>query len=202
MQSRKEYIEILRKYLPQGLQGAETDYMGEKGNFHPEWFDNADSIMSRAGKEELYELIPDIFKMLNCKDGLLRGQAIITLSFDTRLQSPEAKDIAYKMWLEDEDEDVRERALRAWTAFYTKTKDPKVLKELYLIIMSKKYSVAHKFEALSAIFDITREPSKFYDPYSQKFCNYPKKTHEEFEQLVDWEEIKSILKKYAPNALK
>ena len=202
MQSRKEYIEILRKYLPQGLQGAETDYMGEKGNFHPEWFDNADSIMSRAGKEELYELIPDIFKMLNCKDGLLRGQAIITLSFDTRLQSPEAKDIAYKMWLEDDDEGVRESALMAWTAFYTNTKDPKILKKLYEIIKSKNHPVAHRFEALRNIYAVSQVKSESYNPYSRKFCNYPKKTHEEFEQLVDWEEIKSILKKYAPDAMK
>jgi len=206
MQSRKEYIETLRKGLQRGLEGAKTDFIDENGKFHLEWFSDAGSVMSIAGKEELWELVSDIFEMLECKSPELRGEAIITLSFDTKLQSPEAKDIAYKMWLEDEDEDededVRGRALRAWTAFYTNAKDPKILKKLYEIIKSKNHPVAHRFEALRNIYAVSKVKSESYNPYSRKFCDYPEKTHEEFEQLVDWQEVESILKKYAPGVLK
>ena len=199
MQSRTDDVKALRDILKLAKltfcdKGLEIT--NENG-----WiYDDALSAFSMTGKEKIYELASDVYQFLKCDDEVLRKKAVTTLGLSTRLHLPEFKEVAYKIWLEDKDDGVRDAALRAWSSYYHNTQDRIVLKILYKILTNEKYSVASRHSALVEIFHTSQEPSDNYKRYNKKDF-FMIRSNEEFNQKVDWNEIRSIMKKYAPDAL-
>ena len=126
--------------------------------------------------------------------------AITTLGLSTRLHLPEFKDVAYKIWLEDKDDIVKNAALRSWVSYYSNTKNAEILKKLYRILMDENYAIDHRRVAMQEIFYVAGERPKFYDPFQDRHL-YMLNSHEEFNQKIDWDEIKAIMKKHAPDAI-
>lgn len=196
MQSRKQQIEKLRKIL----KLAEVELFEKETTDDRELFRETLHVFSVIGKEKLYELTSELFKFLDCRNSVLRSNAITTLGLSTRLHVPEFKDVAYRIWLEDKDDIVKGAALSAWASYYHATRNPEVLKTLYKILIDESYSVEHRRNAMEEIFYVSQEPSKFYEPYRSRDF-YMLSSHQDFNQGVDWEEMKNIMKKYAPNIL-
>lgn len=195
MQSKNAEIESLRKTL----KLAKTD-LYVNGKLNRSLFSDSLSAVSLIGKDKIYELSKEVYDLLDSLDGVIRETVVTTLGLITCLHLPKFKETAYKVWLEDEDENVRQAALAAWTSYYTDTKNPTVLKILYKILIDENYPVDHRRTAMQYIFYVSQEPSNFYDPFKSKHF-YMVSSHEEFNQKVDWNEIKSIMKKYAPDVL-
>jgi len=194
MQSRNEEIEVFRKTL----KLAKTD-LYQNGKCNVELSCDTVDVLSLIGKEKIYELSREVYDLLDSSDEVVRGTVVETLGASTGLSLPEFKEIAYKMWLQDEDADVREAALIAWASYYHGTKNPKVLKILYKILMDETYPVEHRRTAMQSIFLVSNEPSNFYDPFKSRNF-YMLSSHAELNQKIDWNEIKAIIKKYAPDA--
>lgn len=199
MQSRDDNIKALRDILKLAKltfcdKGLEIT--NENG-----WiYDDALSTFSMIGKEKLYELAQDVYQFLNCNDRVFRGTAVTTLGLSTRLHLSDFKNVAYEIWLGDKDDTVRNAALRVWASYYDNTKDPEVLKFLYKIRMDEAINVNYRLSAMEYIFDVSGEKSTFYDPYKSKHF-YMVNSHKEFNQKVNWDEMREIMKKYAPEAL-
>lgn len=155
---------------------------------------------SYIGKEKFYELAPYVNQFIKCPNIVLKEAAIVTLGLSTRLHLPEFKDVAYKIWLEDKDDIVKNAALRSWASYYNNTKNSEILKKLYRILMDENYAIDHRRVAMQDIFYVAGETPKFYDPFQDRHL-YMLNSHEEFNQKIDWDEIKAIIKKYAPGAL-
>lgn len=199
MQSRTDDIKALRDILKLAKLTF-CDKELEITNENSWIYDDALSAFSMIGKEKIYELASDIYQFLKCGDEVLRKKAVTTLGLSTRLHLSEFKDIAYKIWLEDESNSVRNAALRAWTSYYSNTQNKEVLKKLYKILLNENYSVADRRIAMQDIFYVSGEIPKFYDPFQDRHL-YTLNSHEEFNQKIDWDEVRSIMKKYAPDAL-
>lgn len=167
---------------------------------HKQLYRDTLSSFSFIGKEKIYELAPDVYQFVNCENTVLREAAITTLGLSTRLHLPEFKDISYKIWLKDKDNTVRNAALCAWASYYNDTNDPIVLTILYKILIDENYLIKYRLSAMQCMFHVSGERSSFYNPFQSKHF-YVVKSHEEFNQKVDWEEIRAIMKKYAPDAL-
>ena len=159
---------------------------------------NAMGILSIAGKKGLYELVPELYQLLDYWDPYLRQPAVANLGW--WLKVPEFKDRSYEIFINDEDEHVQFSALESWTSYYINSKNPMVLEELYKILINDNYYESIKEAALSGIFDVIGVKSKFYDVFTSDLmrCNTP----EEFNSKVEWKEVIDLLRKYAPNALK
>ncbi|HEV2524690.1 MAG TPA: HEAT repeat domain-containing protein [Gammaproteobacteria bacterium] len=195
MQSRNEEIEFFRKTL----KLAKTD-LYINGKLNRTLFSESISALSLIGKEKIYELSKEVSDLLDSSDEVVRETVVQTLGASTGLSLPEFKETAYKMWLEDEDANVRESALDAWSSYYKGTRNPEVLKILYKILIDENYPVDHRCEAMQDIFYVSQEPSNFYNPFNSRHF-YMLASHEDFNQKVDWNEMKAIMKKYAPDAL-
>jgi len=195
MQSRNNQIEELRTIL----KLAKTDlYIG--GKLNRTLSSDLIDALAFIGKERLYALSKEVYELLDSPNVVARETVVTTLGLISCLHLPEFKETAYKFWLEDEDANVREAALSAWSSYYTDTKDPEVLKALYKILIDENYSVDHRRTAMEYIFFVSREPSNFYDPFKSRHF-YMVSSYEDFNQKVDWNEIKAIMKKYVPDAL-
>ena len=195
MQSRSNYIEELRKVL----KLAKTDLYINGVLNRPLFRDLLDTL-SIIGTEKLYALSNTVYDLLDSSDEDIREEVVTTLGLISRLHLPEFKERAYKIWLEDEDANVRKAALCAWKSYYAGTKNPAVLRILYKILKDETYPVDHRRTAMQGIFSVTHEPSNFYDHFQSRGF-YMLKSHEELNQKIDWDEIKTIMKKYAPDAL-
>ena len=195
MQPRNEQIECFRKTL----KLAKTD-LYISGKLNRPLFSESISALSLIGKEKIYDLSNEVYDLLGCSDEVIRETVVTTLGLICFLHLPEFKEKAYQVWLEDEDANVREAGLAAWSSYYAGTKNPDVLKILYKILVDESYPVDHRREAMQDIFSVSHEPSNFYEPFKSR-CFYMLKSHEDFNQKVDWNEMKAIMKKYAPDAL-
>ena len=199
MQSRTDNVKALRDILTVAKSiFCKDDNFDRKR--HKELYRDTLSSFSYIGKEKIYELSPYVNEFTKCPNTVLREAAVTTLGLSTRLHLPEFKDIAYKIWLEDNDSIVRNAALRAWTSYYSNSQNKEVLKTLYKILLNENYSIADRRVAMQDIFYVSGETPKFYDPFQDKHL-YLLKSHEEFNQKIDWDEIRAIMGKYAPNAL-
>lgn len=195
MQSRNNQIEGLRKTLIL----AKTDLYRE-GKLNRPLSSDLLNALSLIGKEKIYELSKEVYGLLDSPNDVVRDEVVLTLGLISRLHLPEFKEIAYKIWLEDLDANVRKAALVAWSSYYAGTKNPAVLKILYRILIDENYPVDHRRNAMQSIFSVSGEPSSFYKPFQSKHF-YMLASHEAFNQKVDWNEIRAIMKKYAPDAL-
>ena len=159
---------------------------------------NAMYILSIAGKRQIYDLVPELYKLLDHWDPYLREPAVANLGW--WLKVPEFKERVYEIFVNDENHNVKFSALQSWTSYYADTQNSSVLEELYKILINDNYYVGVRDVALMGIFDVIGVKSNFYDPYTSDLirCNLPS----EFNSKVEWKEVTDLLKKYAPNALK
>lgn len=160
-------------------------------------YDDALSCFSMIGKEKLYELVEEVKSFLSCCDFGLRESAIVTLGLSSRLHLPEFRETAYKIWLEDEDDYVKEAALRSWISYYDNTQNVEVLKTLYSILTNENYTVDARKDALDGIFYVSAEKVTFHIQSFHKIT-----THQELNDKIDWDEVTNVMKRYAPEALK
>lgn len=194
MQSRHTVIEELRQILI----FAKT-HLYQAGRCNVELSGHTVEVLTIIGKEQVYELSKEMYDLLDSEDEVVRETVVETLGASTGLSLPEFKKTAYKIWLEDKDENVRQSALATWASYYIGTKNPEVLKILYEILLNENYSVDHRRTAMQKIFSVSGESSDFYNPFKSKHF-YMLSSHAELNQKIDWNEIKAIMKKYAPDA--
>lgn len=200
MQVRTDDIKALRDILSVAKSIFCINFKADPFHSNRDIYGDALSAFSMIGKEKIYELAPDVYQFLNCNDKVFRETAVTTLGLSTRLHLPEFKDMAYKIWLEDKDSIVKDSALSAWASYYDDTQDLNVLTILYKILIDENYLIKYRLSAMQCIFHVSGEKSTFYNPYKSKHF-YMARSHEEFNQKVDWDEIKAIMGKHAPNAL-
>ena len=195
MQPRNEQIECFRKTLRLAKTALYID-----GKLNRPLSSDLTDALSIIGKEKLYALSKEVYDLLGSTNVVVRETVVTTLGLICFLHLPEFKEKAYQVWLEDEDANVRKAALAAWASYYAGTKNSGVLKILYKILVDESYPVDHRREAMEDIFSVSHEPSNFYNPFKSRHF-YMLKSHEDFNQKVDWNEMKAIMKKYAPDAL-
>ncbi len=196
MSSRKEHINSIRKIL--NSVDAQLEIEGE---FNWPFYEILMDTIFAIEKEKIYELVPDLYKLLEHPLRDIREEVVYVLGLITRLHVPEFRDRAFQIWLEDKDNMVKEAALHVWATYYLGTKNANALKVLYDILVDESYPVDFRSTAMQEIFTVTQEPSNFYDPFqSRQFFDH-KLTHEKLNALIDWKEIEGIMKKHAPEAL-
>jgi hypothetical protein len=196
MQSRNTVIEELREILI----FAKT-HLYQNGRCNVELSDHTVEVLIIIGKEQVYELSNEMYDLLDSDDEVVRETVVETLGATTGLNLPEFKETAYKIWLEDKDENVRQSALATWASYYIGSKNPEVLKILYKILVDENYPIDHRRTAMQKIFSVSGEPSNFYNPFDKSKHFYMVSSHIELNQKIDWNEIKAIMKKYVPDAL-
>ncbi len=195
MQSRNNQIEELKTIL----KAAKTDLYID-GKLNRVLSRDLIDALAIIGKEKLHELSKEVYGLLDSPNVVARETAVTTLGLISCLHLPDFKETAYKIWLEDKDQNVQQSALAAWASYYIRTKNPEVLKTLYKILIDESYPVDHRRTAMQDIFSVSGESSNFYDPFKSRHF-YMVSSHAEFNQKVDWTEIKAIMKKYAPDGL-
>lgn len=195
MQYRNNEIEELRKIL----KSAKTDLYID-GKLNRSLSSDLIDTLAFVGKARLYELSNEVYQLLDSVNAVARETVVTTLGLISCLHLPAFKETAYRIWLEDKDENVRQSALATWASYYEGTKNPDVLKTLYKVLVDENYPVDHRRTAMQDIFHVSREPSNFYNAFKSRHF-YMAASHAEFNQKVDWNEIKAIMKKYAPDAL-
>ncbi len=151
------------------------------------------------GKKQFYELKNEVRFYLNDPYAEFRAEAVRTLGWNTRLGDHDfQKNEAYKIWLEDPDEEVKVAALSSWGTYYVATKDVWVLKILYNILKTKnKYSNRIKAHALDSFLDVAdamSSPSEGYEILALSELE----TSEEFNNAVNWPRLHEIMKIYVP----
>jgi len=187
-------IEEMKEILRQAIALKEN----EDNQFVRDVWSNAMKILSIAGKRELYDLVPELYELLNSWEPYFRQGAVSNLGH--WLNIPEFKDKSYEIFMNDKSSKVKFSALLSWGSYYMNTKNPLVLEELYKILINETYDSGIREVALGEIFDVVGVRPNFYDPYTSKLIKC--QTPQEFNSKVDWKEVIGLLRKYAPDALK
>lgn len=188
------------KYMRNKLKEIKMVNGSLKSNF--KLFEECLSILSTISNEEIYELKDDVYNLLTCSDDFIRDEVVATLGFPNRLYLPEFRDTAYEIWLNDDNDMVRRTALSSWCGYYRESKNKKVLKELYNIINNNNLSIDIRVTAYSGIFSTVSFNHPSYDPVNDMDALLSCETNEEFNNLVNWDAIRDIMRQYAPEALK
>ena len=133
---------------------------------------------------------------------IIRGDAVATLGYKTRLFLPEFREKAYEIFKTDKDNTVKGMALASWAGYYKNTKNKKVISELYDVLINNHEDNFVRLKALSNIFLVSNEPSDSYGAWmiGSKFIDA--ETPEEFNRLVDWEDVHKVIRKYVPEILR
>jgi hypothetical protein len=103
---------------------------------------------------------------------------------------------APKIWLNDPDEEVKSAALVAWAGYYSRSKNPKMLKILYAILNSNKHPIRIRSWALSLLFTVSDTWVNSMEAYDLKFDEI--EDPQEFTKLVDWPRIHKVMEDYVP----
>ena len=129
------------------------------------------------------------------------------------------------MWLNDLDTEVKEVALSEWITYYAGAKEPVILKCLYNIIYSERYTIHARVVALLGImevanavssaqevhdvFDLERlagdisKVSGLEDDYDEKINRINMDNIKMFNAAINkghyYNKINSIMRKYVPN---
>ncbi len=224
MSNKSEQTEALKKILEQ----AKLSPRDQKGYFKDYNFsgDLGDALFY-IGKGKIYELKDEIFPYLKDVEPSLRRTAIRALGhgWGKGLNLPEFKDIAYEMWLNDPDKEVKEVALSEWIPYYAGTKEPLILKCLYNISYSDQHTIHARVVALLGVmevanavesakevhdvFDLERlagdisKVSGLEDDYDEKINRINMDNIKMFNAAINkghyYNKINSIMKKYVPN---
>ena len=155
------------------------------------------SALVAVGDNLLHELKDEVYPYLNDVLWEFREEAVRVLGSCNGLKLPEFRDLAYKIWLNDENSDVKAAALDAWAGYYSGTKDPFVLKILYNIFISEKYTVWIRVKALYGFMKVVdqflpaRERSDILDLNDLEDNKLVTKA-------IDWNKVKRIMKQYIP----
>jgi len=193
--NRMDLIELARKIFLK----LEAELIDEKGKLNRKLYSDALDIFSIISSEKINELESEVFRALKCKDEDIREAAVLTLGLKSRLGVQRFRDVAFKIWLEDESLSVKRAALAVWAGYYDCSQDPVVLKILYEILKNRKYSIDIRCEALFSMFTVMNETSKFFNPHNDTLSfTYPEPTPDEFNKKIDWEELELLLRKYIP----
>ena len=210
--SQKDYL--VRKLTDQEIDNLPVGIMkeilreaskikeSEQGEAHiRKLSSNTIGILSMCGKAGLTDLIPELWSLTEHWNEYFREDAVSTLS--CRFSVPEFKEKCHQIFLEDESETVRFRALGGWISYYYDTQDPNILEEMYKILISDYYDNSTKKRALRGMFNIVgaRPPCDIYSN-NMDWREEISETQEEFNARIPWEEVTALLKKYAPRALK
>ena len=161
-----------------------------------ELFDKALEAISMINQYQIIELSNLVQKIMEIKE--LKSLAVESLGF--WLQVPCFKEQAYKMFLEDPDPEIKYTALLSWASYYVGTKNPIVLKKLYMILINDKYPVPIRSIALTGILKVSTFKYKHDYLSMANLMNITSK--EIFFEQVNWQVIMKIMKIYAPKALK
>lgn len=160
---------------------------------------NAMGILSIAGKRGLYELVPELYQLVDHWDPYLRAPAVSNLG--CWLKVPEFKERVYEIFINDDSDDVKFSALQSWRTYHRGTANKLVIEQLYKILINDNYDISVREVALMGIFEVIGVWPESFDPYTSDLimqCNTPA----EFNSKVEWKEVTELLKKYAPDALK
>jgi len=166
-----------------------------------ELFQQALDALALIGEKKIYELKEEVYQLVNFWEPIIRGEAVATLGYKNRLYLQGFRDEAYKIWKNDPDETVRGIALGAWTDLLRNTKNKHVIKELYSTLKNNNETGYVRLAALSGIFLVSNEPSDSYDTWIIGSKYIDSETPEEFNSLVDWEDVHKVIRKYAPEIM-
>ena len=180
-------------------QAIELIKQGTSHDMDDRLFDECLHIMSQIKFQQIYDLCPEVYKLLKSDSEVLRQEAVKTLGY--RLHVKEFRDMAYDIWLNDESDEVRGSALLSWCSFYVNSKNKDVLEKLYRIFTNKKFKSNIKAIAYVGFF----ETVLFNYPgcnMSQSFdlllsCKDPA----QFNKNMNWPAIKDIMRKYVPDVM-
>lgn len=194
MSERDEQIKAVRnvfekiKKTPREKEGCPCDF-DMVWAFH--------DAMSAVEKEGLYELKDVLYEYLNDPYPEFRADAVRTLGWNTRLGIDEfCLNDAPKIWLNDPDEEVRAAALVAWANYYSRSKNPNMLKTLYSILVSRGYSTLIRSWALNQFFYVSDGWLDGRVRYSAAVDDV--EDPDEFDKAVDWERVHRLMKQYVP----
>jgi len=199
MQVTKEDIKVIR----QALELAREEFCIKKRDLTKDnikLLRDALSSFRMIGLEKLYEFVPEVTPFLSSCNSALRESAVDTLGSPFSLHLPEFRETAYQIWLEDQDDCVKESALRSWICYYHGTKDSEVLKTLYSILKNEKHPVLVRIDALNGIFRVSGEEPTFYELDISSLIQLD--SNQELNDEIDWDEVTKVMKRYAPKALK
>ena len=189
--------------LRETLQQLKTDLIDDD-NVDYNLFGDALSALAGIGKSHLIEFKNEVYELLDFWQEDIRSEAIATLGFDTRLGVSKAEfaDKAYEIWKNDPSDSVKRTALTIWSGYYIRTKDNRVLTELYKILKDDTFGIGIRTVAYIGVFDVVKEgyPAS-YEPFATSTKLLKSANKKEFESKVDWDAIHAIMKKYAPEAL-
>jgi len=151
MSERNEFIKTLKSIF----DAAKKALREESGEFLESQFhcDFIDALID-VGKEKIYELKEEVYPYVKDTNSEYRAEAIRTLGWGTRLLDPDFKSSVHDIWLHDPDEEVKIAALASWTDYYRYSEDPKILLELYHILISQDYSIEIKTCVLDGMFEV------------------------------------------------
>lgn len=185
------------KEILQAANKITEDGWVEKKNRNLKW--NAMAILSMCGKAGLEELIPELWLLVEHPNPYFRDDAVTNLG--VHFLVPEFKQKSHEIFLNDEDDNVRFRALGSWIAYHYETKNKDILEELYKISINDYNSNSIRERALTGILNVIGIRPKnplFYEVD----LTFDYKTSEQFNINAPWKEVITVLKKYAPEALK
>lgn len=191
---KKEWIAI-------GFRREKTEPRDKDGLLkNRDFFRQLWSDIDDAGTYGFYEFEEDLWRYLEDAEPEIRGEAISSLGYPTRLNIESFnKGKAYEIWNNlDETLENRRRALSCWHTAYFDTKNPKVLEILYKIATTDR-NVVLRVQAFMGILEvggiyITAAAGVAYDGiFSSPFHRVPNRR-------LDWEKAHAIMRQYAPNA--
>ncbi len=152
--------------------------------------------MMDVGNMGLQSLRGEISAYLTDPCAAFREEAIKSLIF---LHDEEfIKNQAYQFWLNDPSDDVKCAALTAWGTGYEKTKNAKVLQELYAILKSDHYSNIIRTCAFTQILQVAEAPDKPLKQLSEAIELRDLEGSDTFNKAVDWNRIDKIISELAP----
>lgn len=192
------------------LKDLETKLLNAK-NRDPEKYDgdedediviDAYNAMSEIEKHGYVELIPYLYDFLKDRDEYLREKVVETFGAFRAEQIPKFKEIIYHIWTdENEKRGVKFTALGVWYCSYQGTKDPKALKILYHLLRDKNYYSSFRAKAIRGIMIILGDAEGYIHANNQSYKLREIQDPDDFDAAVDWQELESLMRKYAPDAL-
>ena len=158
MSNKLQQAEALKKIFEK-VKYCSIDKDGYLEDFN--FASDLDEALFNVGKEKIYELKDEVYPYLNNIDPSFRETAIRALGFGwgKGLNLPEFRDIAYKMWLNDPNDRVKEAALDEWITYYAGSKEPVILKCLYNIIYSNQCTIHARVVALLGFIEVAHAVS-------------------------------------------
>jgi hypothetical protein len=155
------------------------------------------SAIYHVGKNGIVELKDEVFSYLKDPYDDFRLYAVTALCGCNGLQLDEYKDIAYEIWLNDLNDDVKAIALNSWAEYYINTKNPIILKYLYNVFTSEKYSIRVRVYALYSFMDVADSFSHLGES-SEILGLTELEDHNALTKAVDWGKINRLMQQYVP----